>query len=128
MILPAPAMAAPLTHDSPTPPQPTTATVLPGSTLAVWNTAPTPVITPQPTRAARSSGMSSRTFTSACSCTTICSANEDRLANWAIGSSPFLRRPRDASGPLTSGFSHSDMWPVRHGSQWPQNTDRQVIT
>ena len=40
----------------PKPPVPITATVLPGSTLAVLITAPTPVVTPQPTRAARSSG------------------------------------------------------------------------
>ena len=74
MIRPAPAMAAPLTADRPTPPQPMMATSMPGSTLAVWKTAPTPVITPQPMSAARSSGMSSRTFTSACSCTSIISA------------------------------------------------------
>ena len=58
MIRPAPAIAAPLMHESPTPPQPITATVLPGSTLAVWITAPTPVVTPQPINAARSSGIS----------------------------------------------------------------------
>ena len=67
MTWPAPAMAAPWMQLSPTPPHPITATVEPGSTLAVLNTAPTPVVTPQPIRAARSSGMSSRIFTSACS-------------------------------------------------------------
>ena len=74
MMRPAPASAAPLTQASPTPPQPITATLVPGSTLAVWNTAPTPVSTPQPISAARSSGMSGRIFASACSCTSICSA------------------------------------------------------
>jgi hypothetical protein len=38
----------------PTPPQPMTATVAPGSTRAVLITAPTPVITQQPTSAATS--------------------------------------------------------------------------
>ena len=65
MTLPAPAMAAPWMQLRPMPPQPITATVEPGSTLAVLNTAPTPVVTPQPISAARSSGMSSRIFTSA---------------------------------------------------------------
>ncbi len=41
---------------------------------AVFSTAPTPVVTPQPIRAARSSGMLSSIFTSAFSCTSICSA------------------------------------------------------
>ena len=39
---------APWMADSPTPPAPNTATVEPGSTLAVLSTAPTPVVTPQP--------------------------------------------------------------------------------
>ena len=84
----APASAAPLTADSPTPPQPITATVEPGSTLAALNTAPTPVITPQPTSAARSSGISGSIFTIEFSCTSICSAKEDRLRNWFM-CSPF---------------------------------------
>jgi len=73
-----------LTADSPTPPQPITATVAPGSTLAALNTAPTPVITPQPTSAARSSGISSSIFTIEFSCTSICSPNDDRLKAWFI--------------------------------------------
>ncbi len=48
MTVPAPAMAAPWMALRPTPPQPMTATVVPGSTLAVLNTAPRPVMTPQP--------------------------------------------------------------------------------
>ena len=52
----APASTAPCTTDSPTPPQPTTATLAPGGTRAVLMTAPTPVVTAQPTRAATSSG------------------------------------------------------------------------
>ena len=79
MIRSAPAIAAPFTADSPMPPQPNTATVLPAVTLAVLITAPAPVMTPQPTRAARSSGISASIFTTAFSCTSICSAKVERL-------------------------------------------------
>ena len=105
-----------------------TATVVPGSTFAVRTTAPYPVTTPQPISAARSSGMSSRTFTSACSCTTICSANDDRFRNWFMW--PPCQRSRLATpgGVLTSVSAHSDGRPDRHSSQCPQNTDRQLIT
>ena len=44
--------------DSPTPPQPITATEEPASTPAVLMTAPTPVATPQPIRQATSNGSS----------------------------------------------------------------------
>jgi hypothetical protein len=70
----APATFAPWMIASPTPPAPQTATVEPGSTLAVLSAAPTPVMTPHPISAARSSGMSLSIFTSAFSCTSICSA------------------------------------------------------
>ena len=46
--LPAPAMRAAWMAARPMPPAPMTATVLPGSTWAVRNTAPVPVSTPQP--------------------------------------------------------------------------------
>ena len=129
MIRSAPASAAPLTADSPTPPQPITATVAPGSTLAALNTAPTPVITPQPTSAARSSGMSSSIFTIAFSCTSICSPNEDRLKAWFMCWPPFQVMRRAWPGIiLTSVFSHRLGWPVTHCGQVPQNTDRQVMT
>ena len=52
----APAMRAPWMTAWPTPPQPMTATVEPGSTLAVLRAAPTPVVTPQPMRASCSAG------------------------------------------------------------------------
>jgi hypothetical protein len=74
MIMPAPAMRAPWITARPTPPAPYTATVAPASTRAVLRTAPTPVVTPQPMSAARSSGMSFLTFTSPFSCTSIFSA------------------------------------------------------
>ena len=59
MMGPAPAMAAPCTTFSPTPPVPNTATLLPGRTRAALKTAPTPEMTAHPSSAARSSGRSS---------------------------------------------------------------------
>ena len=70
----APAIRAPWIAARPTPPHPKTATVEPGSIRAVLSTAPTPVVTPHPMSAARSSGMSLPIFTSAFSCTSIFSA------------------------------------------------------
>ena len=46
------ATTAPMTHDSPTPPRPITATDAPAGTAAVLSTAPTPVVTQQPISAA----------------------------------------------------------------------------
>ena len=80
MIIPAPPMRAPWIAASPTPPAPNTATEDPGSIFAVFSTAPTPVITPQPTSAARSSGTSSRIFTTAFSCSSIFSAYAPRFS------------------------------------------------
>ena len=74
IIIAAPAIRAPWIAESPIPPAPKTATVEPGSNLAVLSAAPTPVVTPHPISAARSSGMSSRIFTSAFSCSSIFSA------------------------------------------------------
>ena len=62
-ITDAPATLAPWMQEMPTPPQPKTTTELPGVTLAVLMAAPTPVITPQPTRLPISRGMSSSIFT-----------------------------------------------------------------
>ncbi len=45
---------------NPTPPAPKTATLLPGLTFAVLSTAPTPVVTAHPMRAATVSGTSGR--------------------------------------------------------------------
>ncbi len=56
MIRRAPTSWAPITHDSPTPPRPMTATVEPAGTSAVLTTAPTPVETPHPISAATSGG------------------------------------------------------------------------
>src|SRR5206468_1322815 len=61
----APAMAAPCTTLSPTPPAPNTATLLPGATCAVLKTAPTPVVTAHPRSAHLSRGASGGNFTAA---------------------------------------------------------------
>ena len=58
MTLPAPAILAALIAARPTPPQPTTATVSPGTTLQALKIVPAPGVTAQPMMAARSSGMS----------------------------------------------------------------------
>ncbi|OLE22899.1 MAG: hypothetical protein AUG49_17610 [Catenulispora sp. 13_1_20CM_3_70_7] len=70
----APAMRAPWITAMPTPPAPITATEEPGCTRAVLNTAPTPVVTPQPSSAPTSNGTSSGIFTAHCQGTTISSA------------------------------------------------------
>jgi Pretoxin HINT domain len=57
-IVDAPAMRAPLTALSPTPPAPKITTVSPALTFAVFKTAPAPVTTPQPSRAAWANGSS----------------------------------------------------------------------
>jgi len=70
-------MTAPCTTESPIPPRPKTATVAPGWTLAVFSTAPIPVVMPHPSRQTFSSGASGRTFASAISGTTVYSAKVD---------------------------------------------------
>ena len=69
----APARRAPWITDSPTPPQPTTATVDAGGTWAVFHTAPTPVASAQPTRAASSKGTDGSTRTTSPSGTRVSS-------------------------------------------------------
>ncbi len=63
MTFAAPAMRAPCTIAIPMPPAPTTSTVAPSSTCAVFNTAPTPVCTAHPMTHAIWSGVSSGTLT-----------------------------------------------------------------
>ena len=70
MILAAPASTAPITHESPTPPSPRTATVDPAGTSAVFTTAPTPVETQHPMSAATSGGTPSGIGTTAVAGTT----------------------------------------------------------
>src|SRR6267143_627254 len=72
-----PGFATPTT--TATPPQPSTATVDPGVTLAVLITAPTPVVTAQPTSAARSSGIFGSMLT--------------RLSPWTVAYSAMTPQP-----------------------------------
>ena len=65
---------------SPTPPAPMTATVSPICTLARLNTAPAPVTTPQPIRAAAARGISAGTGMHWFSPTTVCWVNAPMLA------------------------------------------------
>ena len=55
----------------PIPPQPTTTTVSPARTSAAYVAEPQPVVTPQPTSAAFSSGMSGLILTQLISDTTV---------------------------------------------------------
>ncbi len=73
----APTAAAAITAESPTPPQPITATRSPGRTPAVRQTAPMPVVTAQPTSPATSNGTSAGIFTHERSGSTQASANEE---------------------------------------------------
>ena len=70
----APATMAPMTIDRPTPPTPRTATLAPSGTAAVLSTAPTPVDTQQPMRAATSAGTLDGSATAADAGTTVRSA------------------------------------------------------
>lgn len=70
------------------PPVPITTTVSPRSTFARLSTAPTPVSTPQPIRAADVSGMSAGIFTACTALTRVRSANAELEANWYSGLPP----------------------------------------
>ena len=111
MMRPAPAIRAPATAASPTPPQPRMATVSPGWTFAVWMIEPMPVVTAQPIRAARSNGMSRRIATQACSWISICSANDDRLRYWFSAAPPWVSRCGWSSPRCISVLAHSDRCP-----------------
>ena len=63
-----------MTHDSPTPPSPMTATVAPAGTAAVLSTAPTPVDTQQPMSAATPGSTPSGSGIAAATGTTVASA------------------------------------------------------
>ena len=65
------AICAPWITARPMAPRPKTATVAPGSTLAVFITAPMPVVTPQPSRQILSSGASLETTASDTSGSTV---------------------------------------------------------
>ena len=101
---PAPAMRAPWITFRPTPPQPNTATEAPGFTLAVLNTAPTPVVTAQPTSAARSSGTAGSIFTRLSTCSTAYSAITPQPENTLSGFPPASRVRTLPSGSVVSAL------------------------
>src|SRR5207249_10175640 len=68
---PALAITAPGATDKPMPPSPNAATEEPGRTLAVFSTAPMPVVMPQPSRQTLSSGARAFTFATAISGSTV---------------------------------------------------------
>ncbi len=70
----APQTRAPWITLMPTPPQPKTTTEEPGTTLAVFMAAPTPVMTAQPMSEATSKGTSSSILIAACHGMTVSSA------------------------------------------------------
>ena len=88
MIRSAPASRAPATAPRPTSPAPKTATVDPGSTLATYRAAPTPVVAPQASVQITSSGASGFTFARAISGITVASANVLVPMKWRTRSSP----------------------------------------
>ena len=129
MIWRAPARRAPWITEQPTPPQPNTATDDPGVTLAVLRAAPTPVVTPQPTREATSSGRSSAIFTTARSWTSITSAKPDRSANWRSGMPSRLRRGGSPLGRMQKRRSvHRWGRPSWHCLHVPQYIEVQATT
>ena len=111
----APAKRAPWITDSPTPPQPTTATVDPGVTRAVFHTAPTPVDSAQPTRAARSSGTDGSMRITSPSGTRVSSPKVAVPSPRTRGVPPTVAYApdRDCARPT----SHSITWPRRHQKQ-----------
>ncbi len=70
---------------SPTPPQPTTATVSPGAMSAVFSAAPTPVSTPQPIRAATLRSRSAGILMALTAGITLSSENVPAAAIWCSG-------------------------------------------
>ena len=86
-------------------------------------------MTPQPISAASSSGISFLILTMAFSCTSICSAKDERLRNWfSFSGLPHCKR-LDWPGIIFTVVSvHSTVRPVVQLSQVPQNTDRHVTT
>ena len=88
----------------------------PGRTLARFNTAPTPVSTPQPIRQAEVSGTSLGMRTACTSLTTVTSEKTDEAAKFEAGS------PLKVKGVvmLPSELLHHDGCPVLQARQTPQ--------
>ena len=125
-------MRAPCTAFSPMPPQPKTATLLPILTLAALTTAPTPVITPQPSSAALSRGKSGGILTTAASGIVESCANVETPAKCRTGVS-LIRKRVVPSGirpvrRICVPTSHSAGRPPVQYSQVPQDTRQMGIT
>src|SRR5215470_2402172 len=112
----------------PTPPAPNTTTDEPGVTCAVFKAAPVPVVTAQPSNAARSSGISSAILTTARSCNNIFSAKDARSANCATGA-PFCDNRGLASLGRRQAARLLHRWvsPDTHCAQDPQYIEVQAI-
>ena len=114
----APASAAPWIAFTPTPPAPMTTALLPGVSWAVLRTAPTPVMTPQARRHARSSPRSAGMTTSCDWSTTTDSANPatrmPALSGWPV------RLWSRCSVMSANCPSQRYAAPVRQGPQPPQ--------
>ena len=127
----APAIAAPITQDNPTPPRPITATDDPARTSAVLRAAPAPVVTQQPIRAATSGGVPSGTGIAAAAGTFWRSANVP-IAQYVRTSPPPARR--SAARPLGircvyDGLSEQfQTLPARHDRQRPHGISQLSAT
>ena len=121
MIWRAPASLAPRTTLRPTPPKPTTATDWPGSSLAVLTTAPTPVSTAQPNKAASSSGRSGSIFTQDSRATTAWVEKAATPSRWLTGSaSNESRRSPESSVPAAFALAAGSQSAGRPDAQGPQ--------
>src|SRR5262249_18019983 len=98
MIGLAPASRAPCTAFKPTPPQPSTTTLLPEATAPVLTTAPTPATTAPASRAAPCRGTPAGMGTTCDSWTTVSSANV-AVANPGRRESPRALRSRPGASP-----------------------------
>lgn len=95
---------------SPTPPAPNTATVSPSRSFAEWCTAPYPVRTAQPRRAASVSGMPSGTGRTQPAETTVSSANAATLSPGCSSLPSSARRACTAPAPFRA-FAQSQTSP-----------------
>src|SRR5215211_1867490 len=123
MVL-APASAAPAMAASPTPPQPNTATDSPRLTAPVLMAAPTPAITPQPSRPAAVGGAAGSTLVHCPECTSVFSTNAP------------MPSAGDSSVPSARVIFCAALWvlkqyqglPRRHARHWPQTARQFRIT
>jgi hypothetical protein len=131
----APAMPAPITHDSPTPPRPITATLAPRGTSAVLSTAPTPVVTQQPISAATAGSTPSGSAIAAATGTTVASAmvaipQYDRTAASPGRASVSARTvaPSGIRWRNEGESTHAQTRPARHERHTPHGTSHDRAT